>query len=129
MALAALETFESRCSMYVWGGILGPVVATVLTGVGGIFDRGIPGHEVARWTHVVGFFALDGILILLTIGFAQGRRARLPSSRTLPFLVAWMASVSMLIAVVIGGLVTSTALTLLVIPALYRWFTIRPERE
>lgn len=34
-----------------------------------------------------------------------------------------------LAAVVIGGLVTSTALTLLVIPALYRWFAVTPEQE
>lgn len=34
-----------------------------------------------------------------------------------------------LATVVVGGLVTSTALTLLVIPALYRWFAIVPERE
>lgn len=34
-----------------------------------------------------------------------------------------------LATVVIGGLVTSTALTLLVIPALYKWFAIKPERE
>ncbi len=33
-----------------------------------------------------------------------------------------------LATVVIGGLLTSTILTLLVIPALYRWFSIRPER-
>ena len=34
-----------------------------------------------------------------------------------------------LATVVIGGLVTSTVLTLLVIPALYRWFAINPEEE
>jgi cobalt-zinc-cadmium resistance protein CzcA len=34
-----------------------------------------------------------------------------------------------LATVVIGGLVTSTALTLLVIPALYRWFAVAPEQE
>ncbi len=34
-----------------------------------------------------------------------------------------------LATVVIGGLVTSTMLTLLVIPALYRWFAIDPEEE
>ncbi len=34
-----------------------------------------------------------------------------------------------LATVVIGGLVTSTLLTLLVIPALYRWFAINPEEE
>jgi len=31
--------------------------------------------------------------------------------------------------VVIGGLVTSTILTLLVIPALYKWFAIQPEQD
>ena len=34
-----------------------------------------------------------------------------------------------LATVVVGGLVTSTILTLLVIPALYKWFAIRPEVE
>ena len=34
-----------------------------------------------------------------------------------------------LATVVIGGLVTSTALTLLVVPALYKWFAIKVERE
>lgn len=34
-----------------------------------------------------------------------------------------------LATVVIGGLVTSTILTLLVIPALYKWFAVKVERE
>ena len=34
-----------------------------------------------------------------------------------------------LATVVVGGLVTSTVLTLLVIPALYRWFAVVPEQE
>jgi len=34
-----------------------------------------------------------------------------------------------LATVVVGGLVTSTILTLLVIPALYRWFAIKTEQE
>ena len=34
-----------------------------------------------------------------------------------------------LATVVIGGLVTSTVLTLLVIPALYKWFAIEPRAE
>ena len=34
-----------------------------------------------------------------------------------------------LASVVIGGLVTSTVLTLLVIPALYKWFAAKPEQE
>ncbi len=34
-----------------------------------------------------------------------------------------------LATVVVGGLVTSTILTLLVIPAIYKWFTALPEKE
>ena len=34
-----------------------------------------------------------------------------------------------LAVVVIGGLATSTLLTLLVLPALYKWFTVAPARE
>ena len=34
-----------------------------------------------------------------------------------------------LATVVIGGLITSTILTLLVIPALYKWFAIDPQDE
>jgi cobalt-zinc-cadmium resistance protein CzcA len=34
-----------------------------------------------------------------------------------------------LATVVVGGLVTSTLLTLLVIPALYRWFAIDPDEQ
>jgi cobalt-zinc-cadmium resistance protein CzcA len=34
-----------------------------------------------------------------------------------------------LATVVVCGLFTSTLLTLLVLPALYKWFAIKPERE
>ena len=34
-----------------------------------------------------------------------------------------------LATVVVGGLVSSTALTLLVLPALYKWFALRPAPE
>ena len=34
-----------------------------------------------------------------------------------------------LATVVVGGLVTSTVLTLLVVPAIYKWFTALPEKE
>jgi heavy metal efflux system protein len=34
-----------------------------------------------------------------------------------------------LATVVVGGVVTSTILTLLVIPALYKWFAIQPEQD
>jgi cobalt-zinc-cadmium resistance protein CzcA len=34
-----------------------------------------------------------------------------------------------LATVVVGGLVTSTILTLLVIPAFYKWFAVKVEKE
>ena len=34
-----------------------------------------------------------------------------------------------LAVVVIGGLVSSTVLTLLVLPSLYKWFAVNPNRE
>jgi cobalt-zinc-cadmium resistance protein CzcA len=34
-----------------------------------------------------------------------------------------------LATVVVGGLVTSTILTLLVIPALYKWFAVKVDKE
>jgi cobalt-zinc-cadmium resistance protein CzcA len=34
-----------------------------------------------------------------------------------------------LATVVVGGLVTSTILTLLVVPALYKWFAVKVEKE
>ena len=33
-----------------------------------------------------------------------------------------------LATVVVGGLATSTLLTLILLPALYKWFAVRPER-
>jgi len=36
--------------------------------------------------------------------------------------IPWTSAQQPLAAVVVGGLVTSTVLTLLVVPALYKWF-------
>ena len=50
----------------------------------------------------------------------------------LPLLVASGAGSGVqrpLAAVVVGGLVTSTVLTLLVLPALYKWFAIVPSHD
>lgn len=105
IALAALEAFESCCSVHVRFGIVAGVVgATVLTAMGGIWNTRVPGAEAAMWTQITGFFFLDEILILLMIGFWQGWRARLPSSRSLPYVVGWMASASMFIAALMGHL-------------------------
>jgi hypothetical protein len=103
IALVALEMFESHCTNHIRMAIVaGVVAATVLTAVGGIWDTRVPGAEAAMWTQIAGFFALDEILICLIIGFAQGWRRRAPSSRTIPYALAWLAAGSMLIAAVMG---------------------------
>ncbi len=105
IALVVLEVFGGCCSRHVRVAIaLGVVAATVLTAVGGIWDTRVPGAEAAMWTQVAGFFALDEILILLIAGFWQGWHARVPQSRSLPFLAAWLASASMLLAALMGHL-------------------------
>ena len=105
IALVALEMFAACCSRHVRTGIaLGVVAATALVAVGGIWDTRVPGAEAAMWTQIAGFFALDEILILLIFGFWQGWRAHAPQARSLPYLTAWLASASMLIAALMGHL-------------------------
>ncbi len=105
IALVVLEMFEGYCTRHVWAGIvLGVIAATVLTAVGGIWDTRVPGAEVAMWTQIAGFFALDEILVFLIIGFAGAWRRRADSARSLPFVTALLAAVSMLIAAVMGHL-------------------------
>jgi len=105
IALVVLEMFEGYCSRHVRIGIvLGVVAATVLTAVGGIWDTRVPGAEVAMWTQIAGFFALDEILVFLIIGFAEAWRSGAQAARSLPFVTALLASVSMLVAAVMGHL-------------------------
>jgi hypothetical protein len=59
----ALRSIHVR--LWIAGGV---VVATVLASIGGIWDRTIPGSEVPMWTQILGFFALDEILVLLIVG-------------------------------------------------------------
>ncbi len=103
VSIVALDVFETCCSDHVRVGIVAGVVgATLFASIGGIFDRTVPGDEVAMWTQIVGFFFLDEILILLMLGFWQGWRAKLPSSHTVPYIAGWMAAASMLWAAVMG---------------------------
>ena len=80
------------------------VVATLLDTIGGIFDTRIPGAEVAMWTQIIGFFALDEMLIVMGLAFFFDWRATRPASRRLSFFVAWAASISMLVAAIMGHL-------------------------
>jgi hypothetical protein len=94
----ALRSLHVR--LWVAGGV---VVATILAAVGGIWDRTIPGSEVPMWTQILGFFALDEILIVLLYGLiTEWRTAR--TARTLPYVAAMIATVSMFAAAIMGHL-------------------------
>lgn len=103
LALLTCQVFHLRSThVRVWiaGGV---VVATVLAAVGGIWDKSIPGSEVPMWTQILGFFALDEILLTLLIGLiGEWRRNRL--ARTLLYGTAMLASVSMFFAALMGHL-------------------------
>jgi hypothetical protein len=104
MALLTCQVMRLRSKhvrIWIAGGV---VVATILAAVGGIWDKSIPGSEVPMWTQIFGFFALDEILILLVVGMAGEWFRGLPLARTLPFVVAISASISMLLAALMGHL-------------------------
>lgn len=102
LALLTLSVMKVR-SLHVRAWIVGGVlVATILSAVGGIFDTKIPGAEVAMWTQIVSFFALDEILVALAWGlFAEWRKGT-PATRSLTYAGAAIASISMLFAAVMG---------------------------
>jgi hypothetical protein len=94
----ALRSMHVR--IWVTGGV---VVATILAAVGGMWDKTIPGSEVPMWTQILGFFALDEILIVLLFGlFVEWRTAR--TARTLPYMAAALAAGSMFLAAIMGHL-------------------------
>ncbi len=104
LALLTLQVMRvSSLHVRVWiaGGV---VFATVLAAVGGIFDNKIPGAEVAMWTQILGFFALDEILVLLAWGLFSEWRKGTPATRTLTYAAATIASVAMFFAAVMGHL-------------------------
>ncbi|MFQ5699990.1 MAG: efflux RND transporter permease subunit, partial [Myxococcota bacterium] len=125
--------------------------------IGGIFALAVSGQYLSVPSSV-GFIALFGVAVLngvvmvsyfnqlvrdgLSLDEAVERGAML---RLRPVMMtATVASLGLiplllssgigsevqrpLATVVVGGLVTSTLLTLLVLPALYKWFAVRPER-
>jgi hypothetical protein len=81
----------------------GVVAATVLTTLGGLWDKKIPGDEAPLWTQISGFFALDEIFLVLLLGIVIEWRRR-PGARSLPFLGAGVAAASMFVAAVMGHL-------------------------
>ena len=86
---------------------LGVIAATLFDTIGGIFDHNIPGSvgdRVATWVQILGFFALDEMLIVIGWAFFHDWRARTGPSRMLSYCVAWVASASMLVAAIMGHL-------------------------
>jgi hypothetical protein len=103
-ALLTLQVLKVR-SMHarVWISA-GVVVATVLASVGGIFDTKIPGAEVAMWTQIFGFFALDEILFVMVYAIVREYKRGVLVAGRLPVLVAALAAASMFGAAIMGHL-------------------------
>ena len=126
--------------------------------VGGVVGLWLTGQNLSV-PATVGFISLFGIALengmVLVIYLNQLRREGVPIDEAsvrgaclrmrpvlmtatttalglIPFLFASGTGSEVqrpLATVVVGGLVTSTFLTLLVIPSLYKWFSIDPENE
>ncbi len=107
VGLMALLTCQILClqsthtHQWITGGVL---AATILAAVGGIWDRSIPGSEVAMWTQIFGFFALDEILIVLLVGMVNEWKINAINTRTIPFYASFLAAGSMLVAAIMGHL-------------------------
>ena len=101
LTCGVLQLRSMQTRMWIVGGVL---FMTVLTAVGGIFDRRVPGAEVAMWVQIFGFFALDEICIVLLLGMLGEWRSGAPNARTLPYVSAFLAAGSMFVAAVMGHL-------------------------
>jgi hypothetical protein len=99
LTLQVMKVTSIHVRVWIAGGVL---FATVLAAIGGIFDTKVPGAEVGMWTQVLGFFALDEILLLLIVGLVLEWRKGSPVTRTLGYAAAAIASASMLLAAVMG---------------------------
>ncbi len=101
LTCSVLQLRSRHTRLWIVGGVL---FATVLTAIGGIWDRQIPGAEIPMWTQILGFFALDEILIVLLIGMIGEWRRGAPITRGLPFWAAFLGAGSMLVAALMGHL-------------------------
>jgi hypothetical protein len=98
LALQVLRVTSAHARAFIVAGV---VAATVLASVGGIFDTKIPGAEVAMWTQILGFFALDEILLTLIIAIYLERR-RAMTIGLLPYVASLAAAAAMLGAAFMG---------------------------
>jgi hypothetical protein len=127
-ALLVCEVFECKSRhVRLWIAV-GVVAATVLASIGGIYDSRVPGAEVAMWTQVAGFFALDEILAVLLWGLYR-ERPRKPFRAALPFWAAWLSAASMLVAALMGhlaGWILEFGDHPSVISGYVRWIGVKP---
>lgn len=127
-ALLACEVFRLKSRhvrLWIAGGV---VAATMLASVGGIFDSRVPGAEVAMWTQIAGFFALDEILLMLLWGLFR-ERPRRPFKAALPFWAAWLSAASMLAAALMGhlaGWILEFGDRPSIIASYTRWISVKP---
>jgi hypothetical protein len=106
VGLAALLTVQimSLRSRHVGIWVTAGVLVATLTTIAGIFDRQLPGSEVALWTQIVGFLALDEIAVVLLVAMIGEWRIGIPVARQLPFVAALFAGAAMLVAAIMGHL-------------------------
>ena len=101
LTLQVLKVRSMHARVWISAGV---VAATVLASVGGIFDNKIPGAEVAMWTQIFGFFALDEILVVMVYAIVREYKRGVLVAGRLPVLVAALAAASMFGAAIMGHL-------------------------
>jgi hypothetical protein len=89
-----------RFRAWIAGGVL---VGTILATLGGTFNRSLGGSELALWTQVLSFLAMDVTAVVMLAAATRERWRRSPRSRTLPFATAVLSGTSMLIAGAMGS--------------------------
>ncbi len=103
VGLVTCEVFKLQSKVVRTGILSAAVGATVLTGLGGVFDATVKNVNYVWLTlHVIGFFLLDAIFILLFIGFYLEWRRRSPRSWKLTFGLAALAAISLEFAAAMG---------------------------
>ncbi|MCL5267862.1 MAG: hypothetical protein M1469_07150 [Bacteroidetes bacterium] len=102
IVLIACEIFRVRSRRVRAFILFASVIATILVGLGGVFDAA----PQIRWfwltLHVIGFFSLDSIFIAFLIGMFQDLRAKTDSSSSLPYRLAIVSGFSLEIAALMG---------------------------
>lgn len=100
-AASALELRSRGVRVFLLGSSL---LATVLAGVGGVFDRSVTAPGFWLGLHIVGFFLLDATFVALLVGVVRELRAGPARERLLPLWAAGLAALSLEFAALMGHL-------------------------